>query len=89
MLSITSLIAPPFQKICATCHVLDVIISPTGGVYCNVYCSKSMVQKLIFLHGYIATNDEHVLLTTKGKWFESIMHMIESEILDLFCPKQV
>jgi hypothetical protein len=48
-----------------------------------------MVQKLSFFHDSIATNDEHVLLTIKGKWFEAIVHMIEFEFLDLFHLKQV
>jgi hypothetical protein len=48
-----------------------------------------MVQKLSFFHDSIATNDEHVLLTIKGKWFEAIVHMIEFEFLELPCPKQV
>ncbi len=38
-------------------------------------CSKSIVQKLGFLHGSITTNDEHVLLTIKCKWLEAIVHM--------------
>jgi hypothetical protein len=61
MLSITSLVALPFQKICGTCYVLDVIISPMGGVYCKDCCSKSMVQKLGFFRGSIVTNDEPML----------------------------
>jgi hypothetical protein len=65
LLSITSLVAPPFQKVCANCH--DVIISPMGGVHCNVYHSKLMVQKIGFLCCSIATNDELVLLTIEGK----------------------
>jgi hypothetical protein len=57
----------PFQKVCANCHVIDVITSPMGSVHCNVCHSKSTVKKLGFLHGSIATNDEHVLLTIEGK----------------------
>ncbi len=89
MLSITSPIAPPFQKICGTCHVLDIIISLTGGVYCNDCCSKSMVQKFGFLHGSIVANDKPVLLIIESKWFGVIVHIIESKFLDLLCPKQV
>ncbi len=89
MLSITSLVAPSFQKICGTCHVLDVIISPMGGVYCNDCCSKSMVQNLGFFHGSIVTNDEPMLLTIENKWFEAIVHMIEFEFLDLLHPIQI
>jgi hypothetical protein len=48
-----------------------------------------MVQKLGFPRGSIATNDELMLLTIKGKWLETIVHMIESKFLDLLCPKQV
>jgi len=67
VLSITSLATPPFQKICGNCHVVDVTISPMGGVYCNACCSKSTVQKLNIVHGSIVTNNEHVLLTIEGK----------------------
>ncbi len=84
MLSITSLIAPPFQKVCGNCHVTDVTISPTSGVYCNVCCSKSMVQKLSLFCGSIATNDELVLLIIEGKWLVAIVHMLEFKFLD-FC----
>jgi hypothetical protein len=80
---------PPFQKVCGNCHVGNVTISLTGGVYCNVCHSKSKVQKLGFFCGTIATNDEPMLLTIKGKWLETIMHMIEIEFLDLPPPKQV
>jgi len=48
MLSITSLVAPSFQKICANCHVANVIISPMGDVHCNICHSKSIVQKYVF-----------------------------------------
>jgi hypothetical protein len=75
MLSIPNLVMLPFQKVCRNCHVVDVAISPTGGVYCNAYHSKSMVQKLSFLRGSITTNDELVLLIIEGKWFEAIVHM--------------
>jgi hypothetical protein len=83
MLFITSLIMLPFQKKCGNCHVTDVTMFPTTCVYCNVCCSKSMIQKLGFLCGSITTNDELVLLTIEGKWLETIVHMIESKILDL------
>jgi hypothetical protein len=89
MLSIVSLDAPPFQKVCGNCHAVDVTISPISGVYCNICYSKSTVQKLGFLHGSIATNDEHVLLTIEGKWFEAIVHMIKFEFLNLLHSKQV
>jgi hypothetical protein len=73
VLSIVSLVAPPFQKVCANCHVTNVIISPMGVLHYNTCCSKSTVQKLCFLYGSIATNDEHVLLTIEGKWLEAIV----------------
>jgi hypothetical protein len=66
VLSITSIIVLPFQKKCGNCHVANVIISTIGGVYYNARCSKSMVQKLGFLHDSIATNDEYVFLTIEG-----------------------
>jgi hypothetical protein len=88
-MSIASFVAFPFQKVCGNCHVTDVIISPVGGVYCNTCCSKSIVQKLSFLHGSIATNDEPVLLTIEGKWLEVFVHMTEFEFLDLPCLKQI
>jgi len=50
---------PPFQKVCGNCHV--------GGIYYNVCHLKSTIQKLSFLHGSIATNDELVLLIIEGK----------------------
>jgi len=67
VLSIVSPIAPPFQKACENCHVVYVTISPTHGVHCNVCHSKSTIQKLGFLCGFITTNDEHVLLIIEGK----------------------
>jgi hypothetical protein len=42
---------------------------------------QSVVQKLGFFHGSIVTNDEPMLLAIDGKWFEIIVHMIESEFL--------
>ncbi len=46
-------------------------------------------SKLGFLCGSIATNDEHVLLTIEGKWLEVIMHIAESQFLNLRCSKQI
>jgi hypothetical protein len=89
MFSITNPIAHSFQKVCVNCHVANVIIFPMGGVHCNVCHSKSMVQKLDFFCGSIATNDKHVLLIIKGKWLEAIVHMTISEFLDLPRPKQI
>ncbi len=60
-----------------------------GDVHCNTCHSKSMVQKLGFLRGSIITNDEPLLLTIEGKWLQAIVHIIESEFLDLPCTKQV
>ncbi len=67
VLSMYSPIGLPFQKACENCYVGDVIISPTSDVHCNAYHSKSTAQKLGFLHGSIAINDELVLLTIEGK----------------------
>ncbi len=89
VLSITNLVVLPFQKVCENYHVANVTISPASSVYYNICCSKSIVQKLGFFRGSIATNDEHVLLTIKGKWLEAIVHMTKSEFLDLLDPKQV
>jgi hypothetical protein len=89
MLSIASLVTPPFEKVCGNCHVIDVTIFLACGVYCNTHCSKSIFQKLGFLRGFTITNNEHVLLIIKGKWLEAIMHIIESEFLDLPHLKQV
>ncbi len=63
----SSLIVPPFQKVCGNCHVVDVTISSVGGVYCKACCSKSTIQKIGFFCGFIATNDERMLLTIEGK----------------------
>ncbi len=89
MLSIISLVALPFQKKIKNCHVAHVINSQMGGVHCNVCHSKSIVHKSSFLHGSIATNDEHVLLTIEGKWFDTVVHITKVEFLDLPYPKQV
>jgi hypothetical protein len=48
-----------------------------------------VVQKLSFIHGSITINDELVLLTIEGKWLEAFLPMTKSELLDLFCSKQV
>jgi hypothetical protein len=72
VLSIASPIALPFQKVWANCHVVDITISLTHGVYCNAYYSKSMIQKLGFFHGSIATNDEFVLLTITGNGLKQL-----------------
>ncbi len=85
--TIPSPIVPPFQKVCGNCRIMDVIISPTGGVHCNAHHSKSTIQKSGFLRGSIATNDEHVSLIIEGKWFEAIVHMMKSKFLDLLHPK--
>jgi hypothetical protein len=41
----------------------------------NICRLKSTVQKLCFLCGSIATNDELVLLTIEGEWLEAIVLM--------------
>jgi hypothetical protein len=87
VLSIASPTTPPFQKARGSCHVTNVNIYPTCGVYCNICHSKSTIQKLSFFRGYIVTNDELVFLIIESKWLEAIMHMTESEFLDLPCPK--
>jgi hypothetical protein len=90
MLSITSLVVPPFQKVCENCHVANVTFkSLISGVYYNVCHSKSIIQKLNFRCGSIVTNDELVLLIIKGKWLEALVHMIEYEFLNLLLLKQV
>jgi hypothetical protein len=78
---------PPLQKVRGNCHVTNITISLTCGVYCKDNHSKSMVIKLGFLHGSIATNDEPVLLIIEGKWLEAILHMTKFKFLDLLCPK--
>jgi hypothetical protein len=55
----------------------------------NTCHSKSTIQKLGFLCGSITTNDELVLLIIESKWLEAIVHMTQSEFLDLPRPKQV
>jgi len=90
VLFITNLATLPFQKMCGNRHVtLNVIICSTCDVHCNVCHSKSKVHKSSFLWGSIATNDGHILLTIKGKWLETVVHMIEIEFLNLAHPKQV
>jgi hypothetical protein len=89
LLAIANLATPPFQKVCGNCHIVDVTISPTGGVYYNVCCSKSTIQKLGIVHGSIVTNNEHVLLIIEDKWLEVIVHMTKFKFLDLLHSKQV
>jgi hypothetical protein len=89
VLFIASPSTPPFQKVCGSCHVANVNISPTCGVYYNACRSISTIQKLSFLCGSIITNDEHMLLTIENKWLETIVHMTKFELLDLPYPKQV
>jgi len=67
VLSIANLVVPPFQKVCGNCHVEDVTIFLVGDVYYNVCCLKLIVQKLSFLCGSIAINDELMLLSIEGK----------------------
>jgi len=89
VLSIASLIVPPYFKKCGNCHGTNVTISLACDVYCNVCRLKLAIQKLGFLCGSIATNNELVLLIIKGKWLEAIVHMIKFGFLDLSHPKQV
>ncbi len=90
VLSIVSLVAFPFQKVCENCHVMDVIISPTCGVHCNLSFKINSSISFLFFCGSIATNDEPMLLTIEGKWFETIMHiMTKFRFLYVFHPKQV
>ncbi len=58
MLFTTIPIALPFQKVCENCHVTNVNISPTCGVYYKTCSLKSIVKKLGFFHGSITTNDD-------------------------------
>jgi hypothetical protein len=60
-----------------------------GDVHCKVCHSTSKVHKISFLQGSIVTNDGPILLTIKGKWFETIVHMTKFEFLNLVRPKQV
>jgi hypothetical protein len=66
-LSIASLVAPPFQKVCGNCHITNLIISPMGYVHYNTYRSKSTIQNSGFFHDSITTNDEPMLSTIDGK----------------------
>jgi hypothetical protein len=86
VLSIVNLATPPFKKLCGNSHVVDVIISPMGGVHCNAYHSKSTIQKINFLCGSIVINDELMLLTIEGNWLEVIVCMTKSEFSDLPHP---
>ncbi len=44
VLSIDSPVTPPFQKLCENCHVVNVIISPMGGVHSNVGFQEDIQQ---------------------------------------------
>jgi hypothetical protein len=87
MLSIASLVALPFQKVCGNCHVANVTIFQWVVFICNACPSKSMIQKLSFFRGSITNNDEYVLLTIESKWLEVIVHMTKFKFLDLPSPK--
>jgi hypothetical protein len=41
---------------------MDVIVFSIGNVHCNDYHSKSKVYKSSFLRGFVATNNEPMLL---------------------------
>ncbi len=73
-----------FEKVCENCHIVSVINFLTCSVHCNACHLKSS-----FFYGSVATNDEPMLLTIEGKWLEAIVHMMESEFLDLLHAKQV
>jgi hypothetical protein len=80
VLSTTSSIVLPFQKVCRNFHIADVIISSMGSVHCNTCHSKSTIQKSGFLHGSITSNDELMLLIIEGKWLETIVHITSSTL---------
>jgi hypothetical protein len=48
VLSIVNLVAPPFQKVCGNCHVMDVIISPTGNFIVTLIVQNQQFQKSSF-----------------------------------------
>jgi mRNA-degrading endonuclease HigB of HigAB toxin-antitoxin module len=73
----TSLVTPPFQKVCDNRRVANIIISLTSDVHCNVCRSKPKDVKYGFLCATILTSKKHMLLTIEGKWLKTIVHMIE------------
>jgi len=52
-------------------------------------CGNYLVADVIICLTSDVHYNAHILLTTKGKWLEAVVHIIEFEILNLFCPKQV
>jgi hypothetical protein len=50
---------------------------------------KSKIEKINFLCAFIATNNEHVLLTIEGKWMEAIVHMTNSKLFICLHLKEV
>jgi hypothetical protein len=39
--------APPFQKVCETCHVMDIIISPIGDVHVMLIVQNQRFRKMV------------------------------------------
>ncbi len=54
-----SMLLPRIWKLLCT---MDVIVFSIGNVHCNDYHSKSKVYKSSFLRGFVATNNEPMLL---------------------------
>jgi hypothetical protein len=50
---------------------------------------KSKIEKIIYLCAFIATNNEHVLLTIEGKWMEAIVYMTISKLFNCLHLKEV
>jgi len=44
----------PFQKLCARCHVLNIVVAPIN-VHCNVCCVKITIKKVGYSRVSIVT----------------------------------
>jgi hypothetical protein len=75
VLTITSPAAPPFRKVCKTCHQVDIISSANKDSYCNVCRAKTTSINSAFVRGTIVTDDNlSVFINIEGRWLEAILH---------------
>jgi len=67
---------PLFQKLCAKCHALDIIVSTTNDdVNCNDYHGKTTIKNVGYLCSSIATTKDPIILTIEGKWLKIVVCM--------------
>jgi hypothetical protein len=82
---------PPLQKkICAKCHVLDIVVAPMNcDVHCNVWCETTIKKVSFSPASIVPTIGDLVIFTIEGKWLEIVVGMLESNFLIQPCAIQV